>query len=360
MIKEGFPAAVWSAVGLAGLACTSSVILSAQRRYYQNTASIQFGKDPSPIKLDHIRDYKKPFADNTRLTRILFGTILMTVMSTYDMYEAVVQLSNNNNIPENTAIYTIISAALVFTAWLYVLALSVASRRYKLPNQWGWILNIHLFIFYMTSLFVSLYRLWDAFRLYRSQISLAQGLPLVLGILFSLDLFYTTGSIDQGPPHLEGDDDNDERTPVAGFTVASIFSILYFNWATPIIDSVNANAQHVLLPSLPPGYRAYNLFYIFGKEREKSLIYRLVHANRPAIVLQSTCTVISAGLYYGPAFFLNKFLNLIQDVDAGKEDEFYFIKGVIIVSGLSLSLVILSIVVGQLYYLSNVYMTELF
>ncbi|KAG2204776.1 hypothetical protein INT47_004051 [Mucor saturninus] len=340
MSDEGYLATVWSAIGLAGVACISSVVLSTQRRYYQKTVSLQYGKDFSSIKLDHIRDYKVPFDDSSRLTRLLFGTMVMTAISVYDLYEAVIQLSNNNKHGSAT-VSTIISTALVLIAWIYILALSVNSRRYRLPNQWGWILNIHLFIFYMMSLFVSLYRLWDSFRLFHSQLSLAQGLPLVLGIIFSLDLFYSTGSIDQGPPFLEGED-NGDKTPVAGLTVASIFSILYFNWATPIIDSINTNAQHVLLPSLPHSFRSYNLYYIFREERKKSLIYRLVHANRSAIIMQSVCTIIAAGLYYGPAFFLNKFLNLIQDMDAGKEDEFYFIKGVIIVSGLSLSLVILT------------------
>ncbi|GAA5817685.1 hypothetical protein MFLAVUS_011236 [Mucor flavus] len=355
MTDEELPSIIWSAAGLAGVACISSIVLSAQRHYYHETAKTQFGKDPSPLKFDHIRNYKVPFSDSSRISRILFGTIIMTVLSAYDLYEAVVQLSNNNQSPKNAAVYIIISSALIFIAWMYTLALSVVSRRYTLPNRWGWILNIHLFTFYLSSVCISLYRLWDAFRIHHRQLSLAQGFPLILAILFSLDLFYTTGSIEQGPPYLEGDiiDSDDQKTPVAGITVASIFSILYFSWATPIVDGVNENAENIFLPSLPPIYRAYNLFYIFGENRERSLIYRLYRANKEAIILQSICTAVSAGLYYGPAFFLNRLLTLIQEIDTGNQDEFYFVKGIMIVSGLSLSLVVLSVVVGQLYYLSS-------
>lgn len=353
-MEHELPASIWLAAGLAGTACLSSIVLSVQRRFY--STGIRLEDSPSttsPLKYDHLRDYTVPFADDTRLTRILFGTIVMTALRIYDLYDAASEFSSDSN--NKAAIYNIICISMICISWFYILALTIVSRRYQLPNKWGFILNIHLFVYYMTSLFISLYCLWDAFRVHHSQLTLAQGLPLVLDILFSLDLFYTTGSIEQGPPHLDADGDNDDYkdgkpAPVAGITVASIFSFLYFNWGTPIVLGVYNNAKDIHLPSLPPTYRGYNLFYMFGARRDRSLIYRLIHANMPALILQSITTAISAALYYGPAFFLNKLLNLIQDIDAGKQDEFYLIKGVIIVSGLSLSLMMLSIVVGQLYY----------
>ncbi|KAG1089188.1 hypothetical protein G6F42_020047 [Rhizopus arrhizus] len=272
----------------------------------------------------------------------------MTVLRLYDLYDAASQFP----LHDKAAIYNVICIAMICISWFYILALTVVSRRYQLPNKWGFILNIHLFVYYMTSLFVSLYCLWDAFRVHHRQLTLAQGLPLILDILFSFDLFYSTGSIEQGPPFLDVDSHGKDKKPepVAGITVASIFSFLYFNWGTPIVLGVYNNAKDIHLPSLPPTYRGYNLYYMFGAERDRSLIHRLIHANLPAIILQAITTAISAALYYGPAFFLNKLLNLIQEIDAGKQDEFYLIKGVMIVSGLSLSLMILSIVVGQLYY----------
>lgn len=353
-MEHELPASIWSAAGLAGIACLSSIVLSVQRRFYNTGIRLEDSPSTaSSLKYDHLRDYTVPFADNTRLTRILFGTIVMTALRIYDLYDAASEFSGDSN--NKAAIYNIICISMICISWLYILALTIVSRRYQLPNKWGFILNIHLFVYYMTSLFISLYCLWDAFRVHHSQLTLAQGLPLVLDILFSLDLFYTTGSIEQGPPHLDINGDNDDYkdgkpAPVAGITVASIFSFLYFNWGTPIVLGVYNNAKDIHLPSLPPTYRGYNLYYMFGTKRDRSLIYRLIHANMSALILQSITTAISAALYYGPAFFLNKLLNLIQEIDAGKQDEFYLIKGVIIVSGLSLSLMVLSIVVGQLYY----------
>lgn len=356
-MEHELSASTWSAVGLVGTACLSSIVLSVQRRFYASdtaTGSIRLAEEqPSssitkPLKYDHVRDYTVPFADGTRLTRILFDTIVMTVLRLYDLYDAASQFP----LHDKAAIYNVICIAMICISWFYILALTVVSRRYQLPNKWGFILNIHLFVYYMTSLSVSLYCLWDAFRVHHRQLTLAQGLPLVLDILFSFDLFYSTGSIEQGPPFLDVDSHGKDKKPepVAGITVASIFSFLYFNWGTPIVLGVYNNAKDIHLPSLPPTYRGYNLYYMFGAERDRSLIHRLIHANLPAIMLQAITTAISAALYYGPAFFLNKLLNLIQEIDAGKQDEFYLIKGVMIVSGLSLSLMILSIVVGQLYY----------
>ena len=347
-MEDEIPPLLLSAAFLGGVACISSIALSVQRRFYHDT--IQFGKDPSPLKFDHVRDYRTPFADDTRLTRTLFGSIIMSALSAFDMYQVVVQHSSDKS---TLYISMILSAALVLIARLYILAITVVSTKYKLPNQWGFNLNIHLFILYMTSLFVSFYRLWDAFRVYHNQLTLAQGLPLILQILISLDLFYTTGTIRQGPPYLEVGL-NDETTPVAEITVASIFEFLMFSWATPMVDAVYRNARDVSLPSLPSEYRAYNLFYIFGQNRDKTLIRRLIYANKTALLLQSILTGVSAGLYYGPAFFLNKFLNLIQQIDMGKEDEFYIAEGFVIISGLSLAIMLLSVVVGQLYYWSKV------
>lgn len=350
MDQEELPAAIYSAAALGGVACMSSIALSIHRRLHHET---QFGNAPSPLKYDKIRDYTVPFADNTRLSRIFFDTLLMTAMSIYNLIYIGMHFVKGDKM----MIYEIISTSLLCIAWIYILALTVVSRRYKLPNKWGFILNVHLFVYYMTSLFVSLYCLWNAFRIHHSQLSLSEGLPLILAILFSFDLFYTTGSIEQGPPFLDTHGDNGkegEPVPVAGVTVASIFSFLYFNWGTDIVMAVYKNAKDVHLPSLPPLYRGYNLFYIFGSERDRSLIHRLIHANLPAILLQSGMTAISAALYYAPAFFLNKFLNLISDIDAGKPDEFYMVKGIIIVSALAMSLMVLSIVVGQLYYWGNI------
>ncbi|CEP08191.1 hypothetical protein [Parasitella parasitica] len=357
-MEHELPASIWSAAALAGTACLGSIVLSVQRRFYHHSTGIRLEEEQgstrrSPLKYDRLRDYTVPFADDTRLTRVIFGTIVMTALKAYDLYDAASRFSHGDR--SNGAAYNIICISLMCVSWIYILALAIVSRRYQLPDKWGFVLNIHLFVYYMTSLCVSLYCLWDALRVHHSQLTLAQGLPLVLDILFSLDLFYTTGSIEQGPPHLDIDGDNDDYkdgkpAPVAGITVASIFSFLYFNWGTPIVLGVYNNAKDVRLPSLPPTYRGHNLYYMFGAERDRSLIYRLIHANMPALILQSITTAISAALYYGPAYFLNKLLNLIQDIDAGKQDEFYLIKGVIIVSGLSLSLMVLSIVVGQLYY----------
>ncbi|KAI7905777.1 uncharacterized protein BX663DRAFT_500876 [Cokeromyces recurvatus] len=356
-MSQLFSASIGSAIGLTSVACLSSIAISIQRRFYHDTSSTQFGKDPSPLKYDHVRDYTVPFSDENRLIRILFNTLVMTIMSFYDLYNSVSQFSQNK-VDSDTATLNIISKSLVCISWMYALTLTVISRRYKLPNKWGFILNIHLFVYYTTSLIVSLYSLWEVFILrHESHLSLAEGLPLILATLFSFDLFYTTGSAEQGPPFLDVHGDNEEKegepAPVVGVTVASIFSFLYFNWGTPVVMSVYRNAKEIHLPSLPPDYRGYNLFYLFGEERGRSLVYRLIHANLLAILFQSITTAISASLYYAPAFFLNKLLELIQAIDAGRPIDFYFVKGLLIVSGLSLSLMILSIVVGQVYYWSS-------
>jgi hypothetical protein len=297
------------------------------------------------MKEDTTRDYTRPFSDSHRLTRIVFDTVFMVLFSINDLYSTASQFSSNR-------VYALFSTSAILIAWLYCLALTFVSRRYTLPNRWGWALNIHLFVFYSVSLSVSLYRLWQVFQHQHGIISLSQGLPLFFAILFTADLFYTTGSIDQGPPFLD-----DEGKETADISVASIFSFLYFSWATPLVDRVynNPNIKDKDLPRLPPIYRSHNIFYIFGQHRSKGLVYRIVKANKKAIFLQSVTTAVAAVLYYLPAFFLNRFLALIQEMDEGNKDEFSTVKGIMIICGLSLSLMLLSLVVGQLYYWSEFY-----
>ncbi|KAI8969939.1 hypothetical protein BDF20DRAFT_915834 [Mycotypha africana] len=353
-MDQQLPASVWSAGGLAGIACISSVALTVQRRLQHDKE--QQAQDASPLKFDYVRDYTVPFSDVNRLVRISFETLFMTALAFYNLYVTVIRISETKQNPDTVTVYDVISKSLICIAWLYALTLAFISKRYKLPNKWGFILNIHLFAFYTISLITALYSLWEGLKLhYDSQLTLAQGLPLILDILFSADLFYTTGSAEQGPPYLDiyGDNDGekiDEPVVVAEATVASIFSFLYFSWGTSVVNAVYKNPKEIHLPSLPPVYRGYNLFYMFGAERDRPLIYRLLHANSTAIILQSITTAISAALYYAPAFFLNKFLSLIQDIDTGKQDEYYLMEGLVYVSGLALSLMILSLVVGQLYY----------
>ncbi|KAG0164899.1 hypothetical protein DFQ28_008804 [Apophysomyces sp. BC1034] len=339
------PLSLWFASSLAVTASISALVLSVQRGYYHKSkqSTAESGPDPGPLKFDEQRDLSVPFADDTRLTRITFGTLVLTALSAYSLYVGVHVLSDNHS---QDNIHSVIAAALIFASWLYAFALTLTSRRYRFPSDWGWVLNVHLCLFYFVALCDSVQKLGVTLWQY-DNLTLAEGLPLFLSVLLAIDLVYTTGTIERGPPFL---DEHGKR--VVAVTVSSIWGFLYFTWVSPLIKVAGRKTQleEDDLPVLPPIYRGHNLFYIFGRHRSKSLMKRLFIANGKAFTIQIVTAVTSALLYYAPAFFMNRLLILIQDITKGQGDSNSMSWGFLLVLGLSGTLIVIGILTGQLWY----------
>ncbi|KAG2237662.1 P-loop containing nucleoside triphosphate hydrolase protein [Thamnidium elegans] len=329
---------VWLSGTLAVVTCCSAFILSLQRIWLHKTQQV----DPTPLRFDTKRDYTQPIADDAhRLTRVTFATLVLTSLSALNFYNVVHQHQQNN--------WSLTAASCVqFISWLYATVLVLVSRRHKFPSEWGWILNVHLCIFYTVAWCISLYYIYEAFVLNPND-SWLHMLPTVISILFSTDLVYTTATASRGPPFLD-----EQGRKVASINVTSIFSFLYFDWVAPLVHL--AYEKQTLtdddLPTLPPLYRGYNLYYIFGATRGKSLLKRIYTTNRKAIIIQIVLAVITSLGYYVPAFFVNQLLRLIQTMD-GKVDTELMRKGFIIVASLGASIFILGIAVGQLWYYAS-------
>ncbi|ORY91324.1 P-loop containing nucleoside triphosphate hydrolase protein [Syncephalastrum racemosum] len=332
--------AFWLTSGLAGVACTSALVLSLQRVYlHKTTRQTESGPDPSPIRLDHDRDLTVPFADVGRLPRLVTETSLLCILAAYQLY---------NNVKHDAVdVHSTIAAAFSFVTWLYCLTLSITARQHKLPSEWGWVLNVHLFFVYLAGLVVSINGLWTFCRNGLQDASVTEGMLRLLSLLLLLDMTFVTGTTDRGQPFL---DENGKR--VSGVNVASIIGFTYFTWLTPLVRLAHRNKTLTDedLPTLPPIYRGYNLFYFFGESQGKKLLYRIWHANRLAIVIQIITAIISSLFYYAPAFFVNQLLLLIQDMGQGKRKDTGMTDGFLIVLGLGGAIIVLGIIVGQLWY----------
>lgn len=344
--------AFWLTSSLAGVACTSALVLSLQRVYlHKTTRQTEAGPDPSPIRLDHERDLNVPFADVGRLPRLVTETALLCILAAYQLY---------NNVDNGSVdVHSTIATALSLVTWLYCLTLSIAARQHTLPSEWGWVLNVHLFFVYLTGLIVSINGLWTFWRNGIQDASVAEGMFRLLSLLLLLDMTFVTGTTDRGQPFL---DENGKR--VSSVNVASIVGFAYFTWLTPLVRLAyrNKTLTDEDLPILPPIYRGYNLFYLFGESQGKKLLYRIWHANRLAIIIQIITAIISSLLYYAPAFFVNRLLLLIQDMGQGKRSDTGMTDGFLIVLGLGGAIIVLGIIVGQLWYFgrSVFYMQTLF
>lgn len=329
---------VWLSGALAVIACSSAFILSLQRTWLHKSQQT----DLAPLRFDTQRDYTQHVADDAhRLTRISFSTLVLTVLSGLNVYHVV-----SDDQP-----WALSAAAVAqFISWLYATVLVLVSRRHKFPSDWGWILNVHLFIFYLVSWLIAFYNVYLAIVLKPDENWISM-VPTVIGMLLVTDLVYTTSTASRGAPFLD-----EQGRKVAPVNVASIFSILYFDWVAPLVHL--AYKKQTLtdedLPTLPPLFRGYNLYYIFGATRGNSILKRIYMTNRTAIVVQIVLAVVTSLGYYVPAYFVNQLLRLIQSMD-GKEDTESMRRGFIIVASLGASIFILGIAVGQLWYYGKLY-----
>lgn len=330
---------VWLSGALAITSCFSAFILSLQRTWLHKSQQ----QNSAPLRFDDNRDPISPSADDTvRQNRLTFGTLLLASLSALKLYEVIEGMQQQ----EDWSL--IVSHCIQFVSCLYTLVLVLVSRRYRFPDEWGWILNVHLAILYSMAWCNALYNLYKSYILTPSE-SWAHMLPTILTFSLYVDLVYVTMTASRGPPFI---DENGKQ--VAAVNVASIFSLLYFQWATPIVQLAfnTKKLEDKDLPTLPPLFRGHNLYYIFGENRNKSLIRRMYLANRRTVIIQITLAAIAAASYCLPAFIVNRLLTLIQSMN-GKEDSESIRKGFLIVAGLGVSVAVLGIVVAQLWYFGN-------
>ncbi|KAG0185773.1 hypothetical protein DFQ28_008806, partial [Apophysomyces sp. BC1034] len=330
-----FAAAItlWLSSALAVTACSSALVLSVQRWSYRKQAS------SGNIRCDaDQRDFTVPFAD-TRIPRLTFETVVLVIIYAYDLYTIACSLSGDASLAG-----AVLSDALAVASWLYILALAYTSSFYRLPSEWGWILNVHLCVIYSVSLGLALYKMTSV--LLTEVLSIYHGLPIVLSVLLNADLVYTTATIERGPPLLHN------GKPVATVDVTSIIGFLCFDWMGPMMKAGKQSLEEGDLPMLPPTYRGYNIFSIFGAQKSKSLLVRLYAANRAAMIIQAVLGVVLAIICYAPAYIANTILTLIQDVASGKSEQYLTIKGLFLALGLAVSILLIEFVTGQLWHYS--------
>lgn len=334
-MTDNNPVIFWYAVPQF-FAITASLLWLSIQRLYQHHDELT---DATGFKKDTVRDVvNSPFSNGNRMSRILFDTIVLTILSGYIFIDHVMEAST---------VYAILGFATSFVTWLYCLVLAVTTSQFPLPNPTGWKLNIHLCILYTVLLISSsvnmITTLWHDLN-----IPFTQSVPLLLPVLFGIDLVYTTATVKNGSPFLDQDGKS-----VNGYNVESIFGIIYFSWVSPIVYLVYKKGDTLSdedLPRLPATHRARNMFCIFSQHREKKLLHRIFLANRSSMLMQGLLGFVIPVLNYATPFFLNRFLIIIQEITSGHGDERSLIRGLGNIFGLAAFIVIGNILVEQLYF----------
>ncbi|KAI8576230.1 hypothetical protein K450DRAFT_302879 [Umbelopsis ramanniana AG] len=299
------PSLFWSAIVVAAVAVISALVLSIQRAISHSKASIEYGQI---FKSDKRRD-ESQFSDDERQKRLVPGTIILTALAVYQLILSVQDFKNTAEEP-NPFLFNVLAAIFQLVSWLYALSLTIMCSRYRLPDTWGWVLNVHLCIFYLAAFGDAAYKVVSAIYSMSEQ-PLSYSLYLFAWLFISWDLLFVTGTTPRGAPFVD-----EEGKPVSPVTVSSCFGFIFFSWVSPLISMTYNRNQLELddLPILPATYRGRNLFYAFKKNRGERLFPRLVKANVAGLTVQVSTAMIGAALFYAPPFAMNQLLVLITDI----------------------------------------------
>lgn len=337
------PNSFWSSTVVTSVALVSSLVLSIQRAISHSKVSIEYGQI---FKTDKRRD-ESQFSDDERQKRLVPGTAILSGLAVYQLILSVQSFKSSTEQP-NPFLFNVLGAIFQLVAWLYALALAVMCRRYRLPDNWGWVLNVHLCIFYLAGFGVSAYNFVLSVGAFREQ-PLSYSLYLFAWLFISWDLLFVTATTPRGAPFID-----DGGRPVSPVTVSSCFSFIYFSWVTPLISMTYRKNQLDPddLPTLPSTYRGHNLFYAFKKNRGERLFPRLVKANTAGLVVQVTTAMFGAALYYAPPFVMNRLLILITNIkkDHAENDPSRISEGYLYVFYLFVLSSIIGLTTAQTWY----------
>ncbi|CAB4373887.1 unnamed protein product [Rhizophagus irregularis] len=245
--------------------------------------------------------------------------------------------------------YSILLNIALIICWSYALILTVIGITSG-SRKWGWIINFHLSAFYLTAVFCSLLQIRSALYSHSNSVNFSKikRIEVLISLAnFILSLIITIVSITtpRGPPLI-----NNNR-PVYATEYCSLWDFIMFN----IVDLLMKKAyyQSSLSDSdfdqLPYSLRTSPLYNYFKRRRDRSLLYRIVEANKKVILIQLLFTVITGILYYAPFAFLYRFIEFIQNYQYGEKLEW----GIIYILAMFLSNVILQLSVAQVWYWSS-------
>ncbi|GBC03173.1 hypothetical protein RclHR1_00500021 [Rhizophagus clarus] len=255
-------------------------------------------------------------------------------------YLKYIQNENDNNILLNISL---------IICWLYALILTLISITSG-SRKWGWIINCHLAAFYVTAVFCSLLQIRSAFYSHSNSVSFSKikRIRVLLSLAnFVLSFIITLVAITtpRGPPLIHND------RPVFATEYCSLWDFIMFNIVNQLMKK--AYYQPSLNDSdfdhLPYSLRSSPIYNDFKRWRDRSLLYRIVSANKKIILLQSLYTIITGILYYAPFAFLYRFIEFVQNYHYGEKLEW----GLIYIIGMFLSNVALQLSIAQVWYWSS-------
>lgn len=301
----------WSAVLTSIILGASTIALSIQSAIERRSKEELVGLDVE----DDTSDVCHPFSDSERQKRLVPLTLIIAAWNLgILLFEC--QHTHQGDPAVDTPTVRLIQLACLVLGWLYALALAILSCNYRLPNKWGWTLNVHLCVFYLVTFLGSSYSLGRLFLLPSDATSLYKVTAFSVWMIH-FDLLFVTSTTRRGPLSL----DKDGR-PVQTVTTCSVLDIVTYLWVYSIVNiaQVDRHLEDEDLPALPKRNRARVLFQKMKQSRRMLIVKRLILVNALPITAQFTAATVASALRYAPPYMMNQILLLLTSMEKGETE----------------------------------------
>ncbi|KAG2178689.1 hypothetical protein INT44_001842 [Umbelopsis vinacea] len=297
----------WNAVLTGTVLSGSAIALTMQNVIQSKTQGVE---DDGTKDRD---DPNQAFSDAERQKRLIPVTLTIAAWRFYAFVTYYQSLGENTS---NEMIGVLALEACLVLGWVYALVLAVLCWYHRLPDQWGWVLNIHLCVFYLAA--------WTGLSYTLGRILiLPNGAPtleiLALFIIWMLnfDLLFVTATTRRGPSKI----DKDGR-PIQLSETNSLFGKVTFLWTYSIVQlaQIGRQLENDDLPTLQPSHRAQVLFQNIKKSRGMRIMNRLLLINWRTIAVQMTATAVASVLRYAPPYIMNRILVLLTTMEKGETE----------------------------------------
>lgn len=297
----------WNAVLTGTVLAGSAMTLAMQKVIQCKTPGVE-GRETKDRD-----DSNQDFSDAERQKRLVPATLIITAWRLFEFVTFYRSMGDNNS--NELAGVWIQEVCLVF-GWIYAMVLAVLSMYHRLPDQWGWVLNVHLCIFYFSTW------LGLSYTLGRTLILPKETSPLALVTLFIMwmlntDLFFVTVTTRRGPSKI----DKDGR-PVQLSESSSIFGKVTFLWTYSVIKlaQIDRQLEDNDVPVLQSSHRARVLFQNIKKSRGMRLLKRLLLLTWSTFLLQMLATAVASALLYAPPYLMNCILVLLTNMEESETE----------------------------------------
>ncbi|KAJ2961221.1 hypothetical protein NQZ79_g3555 [Umbelopsis isabellina] len=332
----------WPSLSASVTASGSILALALQK-------ALQWRRKEATIGLAYVEDKSNwcyAFSDEERKKRLVPFTAIMAAGFVFQMFYECQSYWKADF--KARSIWQLVEVSSIVLSWMYILLLAVLSQQYPLPNRVGWILNVHLCVFYLVTVLASLHAVWGLLLLLEDH-AVSFVIIAFARLFLNFDLLFITATVHRGPPVIDS-----SGRPVQVITTCSLWQNVTFLWSYSIVKmgQLGRQIEDADIASLPPRYRARNLFEKAKQTRTFGIIKRTTIITLSSTLPQVITSFFMAILHYGPPYMMNRILMFMADYESAdpSQDKPSLAVAYANIIGLFATTILYEVVLARTYY----------